>query len=66
MSNINKTSAMRLIELLHQEPIELLISRGGTLRELAKELGVSHTTIANWIRALEIRSKVSERDVIEQ
>ncbi len=61
ISNKNgKTALIQLIELLRQESIQELLSQKGSLRELGKELGVSHTTIANWVRALERVASNSE------
>ncbi len=50
----DKTPAMKLAEFEQETPIEQLLTEG-SLREVADKLGVSHTTIANWIKRREQR-----------
>lgn len=51
-----KTAHMKYLELVHVEPIETLLTRG-SLRQVAKKLGVSHVTIWKWLRMLEIEDR---------
>lgn len=55
-----KTAAMRLLELQTGKTIEVLLAKG-TLRQLARRLGVHHTTILKWRRRLQSEDKNSGR-----
>ena len=53
-----KTPSMRLLELQHQQPIEILLL-SGSLRQVAEKLGIDHSTVSRWIKrlCLEVVSK---------
>lgn len=51
---MNKTPYMRLLEMQHGQPIESILL-SGSLRVVAAKLGISHSTVSKWIKALCLR-----------
>ena len=53
MNNILKTDKMRLLEMHHHEDIRTLISvKRGSIRKVASDLGLNHSTISRWRKYL--------------